>query len=1016
MSEGCSDDVKNENFSNVKCGFERENSVDEDGSEENSEDDSGDSSEENETSDEDFEVEENSEEDSDDSSEENETGDEDFEVDEVNEISDSDENSSLYVGYYNVNYYKKKCEISTKPLEEEEIEKCSMKGSSSKVNEVSQKQDKKSVDSSSRAFVDENEKNIKEKSSLRQQHSVFMVEDIDKDKDNGKANANDTTSPGDSGEAESLAVSLQNEKLAKHKIVENKGRGKRGGNRISNGKKKKIMDDKSGQSKLKKELHKLLEEWEYYLGTKNTKQNGDSVVLEVKDDDGVNRQDTRPQDTIWSLGKKVEEAAPKMEEEELWDEMDRVRREDEVESMIGNIGTNVASNKNMEDTFSLCNHDTRLDEEIGVYCRLCDLVVTEIRYISEPVVDRYPNEGSGRRASIGGDDVSLFDWSHINVSDYDSKTNFSHNEGTVWDKIPDVKQTLYPHQQEGFEFIWKNMAGSIELQNLKNADPRSEGGCIISHAPGTGKTRLTIVFLKAYLKVFPKCMPIIVAPASILLTWEEEFKKWDIGVPFHNLSSRELSGKEHADAVNTFNMSNTRHGIEETRMAKLISWFKETSILGISYDLYGMKCKDTKKKKHESVKERKRKCDMQKILLKAPGLLVLDEGHTPRNQRSHIWKVLSKIQTQKRIILSGTPFQNNFWELYTTLSLVKPSFPDTIPPELKRFCHERRRKSSKQWSWEPVSANTTRNTSDDKIEKLKLLMDPFVHVHKGAILENKLPGLRDCLVTLKAGSLQTEILKIIKRSQNTVFNFEHKIALTSVHPSLLLECDLSEDEESVLNKDQLEKIRLNPYEGVKTKFLCELVRLCDSLNEKVLVFSQFHAPLQLIKDQLNSAFNWSNGEVLFMSSKDPPKDKQSIIHSFNDENSKAKILLAATKACSEGISLVGASRVVLLDVVWNPSVKRQAISRAYRIGQKKVVYIYQLLAEGTTEEEKYGKQAEKDRLSELLFSAKTADNDGESKNYAVKFEDSVLDKMTRHGKLRDMFVECVVLRKERDLV
>ncbi|WJX76002.1 hypothetical protein P8452_59473 [Trifolium repens] len=966
----CSGDVKSENFSNVN------------GSEENSEEDSDDySSEENETS------EENSEEDSDESSEENDTSDEDFEVDEVNEISDSDgdDNTSSskspcpYVVYYN-----KKCGgISTKPLKEEEIEKSSMKGSSSKVNEVSQKQDKKSVDSSSRDFVDENQKDF-DSSFRRQQHSVPMVED------NGKANANDDT-----------AVSLQKHK---HKTVENKGKGRRGGNSICKGKKKETMGDKSGQSKvfLNKELQKLLEEWDYYLGTKNTKKNVDSVVLEVNDDDGVNRKDTRPQvcketpPLYWSLGKKVEEAAPKSEEEEmiceLWDEMDRVSREDEAESMIGNIGTIEASIKNLEDPFSVCKHDTRLDEEIGVYCRLCGLVVTEIRYISEPVVDRYPNEGSERRESIGGDDGSLFDRSHFNVSDDDdSNTNFYHNEGTVWDKIPDVKQTLYPHQQEGFEFIWKSLAGSIELQKLKNADPRSEGGCIISHAPGTGKTRLTIVFLKAYLQVFPKCMPIIVAPSSILLTWEEEFKKWDIGVPFHNLSNRELSGKEHADAVNTFDMSNKHHSIEETRMAKLILWFKETSILGISYHLYQRKCKDMKKKKHESVKERKGKFDMRKILLKAPGLLVLDEGHTPRNQRSHIWKVLSEIQTQKRIILSGTPFQNNFWELYSTLSLVKPSFPDTIPPELKRFCHERGRKSSKEWSWEPVSCNT-RNTSDDKINRLKLLMDPFVHVHKGVILENKLPGLRDCLVTLKPSSLQNEILKRIKRSQNKVFNFEYKISLASVHPSLLLECDLSEEEESELDKDQLEKIRLNPYEGVKTKFLCEFVRLCDSLNEKVLVFSQYHAPLRLIKDQLNSVFNWSDREVMFMSSDDPPKVKQSIIHSFNDENSKAKILLAATRACSEGISLVGASRVVFLDVVWNPSVKRQAISRAYGF-------------------------AEKDRLSELLFSAKNVtDNDDVPKKRAVNFEDSVLDKMTRHEKLIDMFVKCVVLSKERDLV
>ncbi|MCH82080.1 SNF2 domain-containing protein CLASSY 3-like, partial [Trifolium medium] len=361
------------------------------------------------------------------------------------------------------------------------------------------------------------------------------------------------------------------------------------------------------------------------------------------------------------------------------------------------------------------------------------------------VVDRFPYEGYGKRTSFDDSvNASLFDGSQFNVSDEESVPNFSYNEGTVWDLIPGVKQTLYPHQQEGFEFIWKNLAGYIHLHKLKNANPRREGGCIISHAPGTGKTRLTIVFLMAYMKVFPKCFPVIVAPAGLLLTWEDEFKKWDIGVPFHNLNSSELSGKEHDDAVN---LSHTRQSKGEIRMAKLISWFKEKSILGISYALYkilaggGGESKDKKKKKHHAEKTKKKKhADvekgkendvMRKVLLEVPRLLILDEGHTPRNRKSNIWKVLSEVQARKRIILSGTPFQNNLLELYNTFSLVKPSFPNTIPRELKKFCE--RRNASKEWSWEADSGNsTTGNPSDDKIMQLKLLMDPFVHVHKGA--------------------------------------------------------------------------------------------------------------------------------------------------------------------------------------------------------------------------------------------------------------------------------------------
>ncbi|KAL5063272.1 hypothetical protein RYX36_025009 [Vicia faba] len=75
-----------------------------------------------------------------------------------------------------------------------------------------------------------------------------------------------------------------------------------------------------------------------------------------------------------------------------------------------------------------------------------------------------------------------------------------------------------------------------QSSRLEVRDPHREGACIISHAPGTGKTRLTIVFLMAYLKLFPKSHPVIVTPASLLLTWEDAFKKWDIGVPFHKQS------------------------------------------------------------------------------------------------------------------------------------------------------------------------------------------------------------------------------------------------------------------------------------------------------------------------------------------------------------------------------------------------------------------------------------------------------------------------------------------------
>ncbi|GAU52034.1 hypothetical protein TSUD_418730 [Trifolium subterraneum] len=137
--------------------------------------------------------------------------------------------------------------------------------------------------------------------------------------------------------------------------------------------------------------------------------------------------------------------------------------------------------------------------------------------------------------------------------------------------------------------------------------------------------------------------------------------------------------------------------------------------------------------------------------------------------------------------------------------------------------------------------------------------------------------------------------------------------MTSIHQSLFMECTLTEQEESAVDKDLLEKVRLNNNVGVKTRFLEEFASFCAAANEKVLVFSQFLRPLCLIIDQITLALKWTEDEeILYMHG--IVKSRKSFIHRFNDANSQVEILLASTKACSVEISLVGASRVVLLDV------------------------------------------------------------------------------------------------------
>lgn len=139
----------------------------------------------------------------------------------------------------------------------------------------------------------------------------------------------------------------------------------------------------------------------------------------------------------------------------------------------------------------------------------------------------------------------------------------------------------------------------------------------------------------------------------------------------------------------------------------------------------------------------------------------------------------------------------------------------------------------------------------------------------------------------------------------------------------------------------------DPYVGVKTRFIIGLLKLLKAGSEKVLVFSQNLDPLLLLERMLNKEFGWvQDREFLQLDGKVPMNERQSIIQRYNDPKGRVRVLLASTKACGEGITLTGASRVIFMDVLWNPAVIRQAIHRAFRIGQTKIVHVYRLISSG----------------------------------------------------------------------
>ncbi|CAN6279385.1 unnamed protein product [Urochloa humidicola] len=680
--------------------------------------------------------------------------------------------------------------------------------------------------------------------------------------------------------------------------------------------------------------------------------------------------------------------------EDLWRECDIA-----LESM--NIGSHGPEENGQEvppvEEASCKNgkHEFIIDEQIGVRCKHCHVVDLEIRHIL-PAMGKVSAERElaiePELDSMFKEMLNTFEENDVLVSNgHEVPCIFGgHRSGSVWDLIPGVKEDMFPHQQDAFEFMWTKLAGGTTIEELKRSGNTDVGGgCVISHAPGTGKTRLAITFVQSYLEVFPHCSPVIIAPRGMLATWEKEFRKWKVKLPFHVLNSTEINWsedktiREQAAKNGTFHRRLLTEKMDQNyrRLVKLGSWMNGTSIIGVSYSLFRKLVND------EGMDGDK----VTNLLLEKPDLLVLDEGHTPRNKKSLIWKVLSEVRTEKRIILSGTPFQNNFEELYNTLCLVRPK--DAIILE----------KDEGKDFWTSLRLNDITKANIDQVRKK---LDPVVHIHSGKFLQKSLPGLRESVVILNPLPYQKEVITSMEKTISMGLDAEYKISLASIHPSLIARAKLSEKEESMVDKPKLESLRSCPSEGVKTRFVLEIVNLCEALNERVLVFSQYLDPLSLIMDQLKARFNWSEGkEILLMSGNVLVKNRQTMMETFNNMKSKAKVMLASTKACCEGITLIGASRVVLLDVVWNPSVGRQAIGRAYRIGQEKIVYTYNLIAEGTAEKSKYDRQTKKEHMSKLLFSKEVEHGDLPPK---LTLDDRILEEMTAREDLKKLFVKIYV--------
>ncbi|XP_017291035.1 transcriptional regulator ATRX [Kryptolebias marmoratus] len=220
---------------------------------------------------------------------------------------------------------------------------------------------------------------------------------------------------------------------------------------------------------------------------------------------------------------------------------------------------------------------------------------------------------------------------------------------------------LKPHQVDGVQFIWDSCCESV-----KKANSSPGSGCILAHCMGLGKTLQVVAFLHTVL-LSPNLnfrTALVICPLNTVLNWVSEFKKWQEDIRDNKVKVAELA-----------TVKSPLH-----RLGALQKWQRNGGVLIMGYDMYRNLSKDCTIDSQEAKKLLK-----STLVDPGPDFVVCDEGHILRNEASRISKAMNTIRTQRRLVLTGTPLQNNLVEYHCMVSFIKKNLLGSLSEFRNRF-------------------------------------------------------------------------------------------------------------------------------------------------------------------------------------------------------------------------------------------------------------------------------------------------------------------------------------------
>ena len=446
-----------------------------------------------------------------------------------------------------------------------------------------------------------------------------------------------------------------------------------------------------------------------------------------------------------------------------------------------------------------------------------------------------------------------------------------------------LKPILRPYQESGFQ--WLNYLHEVKW------------GGILADDMGLGKTIQALSFMHHLKETNGSLKALVVCPTTLMYNWENEIKKFTPTLTYY-----------------------IHHG--GTRVKQPLT----QTTFDVIITTYGTLRSDIK-------------------LFVEPDFdyIVLDESQAIKNPSSKVTKAASLLKAKSRLCLSGTPLQNNTFDIFAQMNFLNPGmlgsmefFKQEFAVPIDKFGEKEQKDHLRKLLFPFILRRTKEQVAKDLPDKTEMILFCEMGDEQRKIYDAYRNDFRDKIL----GVVDSQG---IQRSQLTILQGLMKLRQICDSPAIMKE------EEK--------------FPNVSIK-LDELVReITENMsNHKALVFSQFLGMLALIReklDELGVKYEYFDGSTT-------APDRQKAIDGFQNDDT-CRVFLISLKAGGVGLNLTAADYVYIVDPWWNPAVEQQAIDRTHRIGQTKNIFAYRMICKDTVEDKILSLQEKKRALAADLI-------------------------------------------------